>query len=196
MPLPPSPQITQLLVGWSQGDQSALRELTPIVYEELRRLANRYMHSERSNHTLQVTALIHEAYLRLVDQRDQRWQNRSHFFGIAAHLMRLILVDYARAHRAQRRGGGENKLDLDSAAALPAHDHADDLLALEEALTELAKLDERKSRIVEMRFFSGLEPTEIAEALGLSPISIRRELRLAKAWLYSFLSSRAESPEL
>ena len=144
MPLPPSPQITQLLMGWSQGDQSALQELTPIVYGELRRLANRYMHSERIDHTLQVTALIHEAYLRLVDQREHQWQNRSHFFGIAAHLMRLILVDYARAHRAQRRGGGETKLDLDSAAVLPTHDHADDLLALEEALTELAKLDERR----------------------------------------------------
>ena len=192
MPLPPSPEITQLLLDWSQGDQSARQQLTPVVYDELRRLANRYMHSERADHTLQVTGLIHEAYLRLIDQTEHRWQNRSHFFGIAAHLMRLILVDYARAHRAAKRGGGEADLDLDSAPVI-TRDHTDDLLALEEALTELARLDERKCRIVEMRFFSGLTPQEIGEAVGLSAISVRRELRLAKAWLYNHLDRKVGS---
>ena len=195
MPASPSPGVTQLLRQWSQGDNSALEQLTPIVYQELRRLADSYMRRERPDHTLQATALIHEAYLRLVDQSQPPWQNRAHFFGVAAHLMRLILVDHARSHRAAKRGSGSRNISLDEALVL-SDDRTEDLLALEEALCALAKFDERKCRIVEMRFFSGLSPEETADALGISAPTVHRELRLAKAWLHSQLSLEKKAGSL
>jgi len=192
MPALPSAEITQLLRNWSEGDQSALRQLTPIVYEELHRLADSYMRRERQGHTLQTTALIHEAYLRLIDQNDPHWQNRTHFFGVAAHLMRLILVDHARMHRAAKRGCGDRKVSLDEAPVF-SDDHTEELLALEEALGALAQFDARKCQIVEMRFFSGLGPEEIAQAMGISVPTVHRELRLAKAWLYSQLNPETQA---
>lgn len=174
--------ITQLLRSWSHGDAVAMEQVIPAVYGELRRLADSYMRRERPDHTLQPTALIHEAYLRLAAQRDVEWQSRSHFFGVAAHLMRLILTDYARTHLAAKRGGGDRKLSLEE-GSLGSTSHPENLLALEEALAELSRMDERKCRILEMRFFAGLTPEETAEALGVSEPTIRRELRLARAFL-------------
>jgi len=159
-----------------------MEQVIPAVYGELRRLADSYLRRERPDHTLQPTALIHEAYFRLAAQRDIEWQSRSHFFGVAAHLMRLILTDYARTHLARKRGGGSRKVPLDE-GSLASSSHPEDLLALEEALAELARLDERKCRILEMRFFASMTPEETAEALGVSEPTIRRELRLARAFL-------------
>jgi RNA polymerase sigma factor (TIGR02999 family) len=178
-----SPQdMTRLLAAWSDGDRSALDKLAPLVYDELRRLAHGYMRRERADHTLQTTALVNEAYLRLVDQRDVRWQNRAHFFAIAAQMMRRILIDYARKRAYAKRGGGARMLPLEETAVL-TDDRASELIALDEALDSLAQFDERKGRIVELRFFGGLSVEEVAEVVGVSPDTVTREWRRAKAWL-------------
>ena len=182
-------EITQLLVDWSNGRQEALAELLPVVYGELRRAARRSLRRERPNHTLSGTALVNEAYLQLVDQTAVQWQNRAHFFGIAANLMRQILVQHARRHQAAKRGGGQYLLALDEAAGVPT-ERPVDLVALDEALSHLAERDARKSRIVELRFFGGLSAEETTEVLGISPRTVKREWRLAKAWLYHELTQR------
>ena len=178
-----SQEITQLLIDWSRGDQTALDKLMPLVYNELRRLAHHYMGRERPNHTLQTTALVNEAYVRLIDQNRVEWQNRAHFFAVAAKVMRHLLVDHARSHQYAKRGGGTLQVALEEAAVM-SQEQPTDLVALDEALIKLADLDLRKSRIVEMRYFGGLNAEEIAEVLGLSIITIKREWQKAKAWLY------------
>lgn len=183
MAMPSSHEVTRMLQNWRAGDAAALDELLPLVYDELRRLADGYLRRERDGHTLQATALVHEAYLKLIDQQHLNWQNRAHFFGVAAQVMRHILVDHARAHRADKRGGGEAPLALDEAIAV-SHERAADLIALDDALTGLAGIDPRKARIVELRCFGGLTEEETGEALGISVATVRRELRLAEAWLY------------
>ncbi len=177
-----SQNITKLLLDWRNGDQTALDQLMPLVYEELRRMANHYMRNERKGHTLQTSALVNEAYLRLVDHENIEWQNRAHFFGVAAQAMRRILVDHARARNYQKRGGGAQQVSLDEAATL-AGDRAAELIALDEALQELAKMDERKARVVELRYFGGLSVEETAEALGVSVPTVTRDWNTAKAWL-------------
>jgi RNA polymerase sigma factor (TIGR02999 family) len=184
------PDITQLLVNWSNGDRQALEQLTPLVYGELRRLASRYLRRERPGHTLQSTALVHEAYLRLIDQRYVRWQNRAHFFGIAAQLIRRILVDHARAHQAQKRGADAPVLSLDEAVAAPEKRDLN-LVALDDALNDLARIDPQQGRIVELRFFTGLSIEETAEVLGISPATVKRDWVVAKAWLHRELSRSA-----
>jgi RNA polymerase sigma factor (TIGR02999 family) len=184
--------ITELLVAWSGGDRDALDHLLPLVYDELHRQAARYLSRERPGHTLQPTALVNEVYLRLVDQRRMNWQNRAQFFGIAAQLMRRILVSHVRAHRAEKRGGGETRLTLDEGLALsPQRDV--NLLALDDALTKLEALDPEKSRMVELRFFSGLSVGEAAEVLGVSARTVDRQWQIAKAWLHREMS-RGEAP--
>lgn len=183
---PPGNPVTKLLRQWSEGDQSVLNELTPLVYQELRRLANSYLRRERPGHTLQPTALIHEAYLRLMDQGQPEWRSRSHFFSFAAHLMRQILVDHARTHNAAKRGGSGQRVPMDEAQAL-APERDPELLALDEALTRLEQFDERKARVLELRFFGGLTLEEAAEALGVSTRTVEREMRLARAWLQKAL---------
>ena len=181
----PGPDVTQLLVSWSRGDQAALEQLMPLVYGELRRIASSHLRRERSHHTLQSTALVHEAFLRLVNQRDVQWSSRAHFFAIAAQMIRRILVDYARSQHAEKRGSGAVKLTLDEAMAVPLESGVDlDLLALNGALDELSRLDARQSRIVELRFFAGLSIEETAEVMKLSPASIKREWNTARAWLF------------
>jgi RNA polymerase sigma factor (TIGR02999 family) len=184
------PDVTQLLVNWSNGDRQALEQLTPLVYGELRRLASRYLRRERPGHTLQSTALVHEAYLRLIDQRYVRWQNRAHFFGIAAQLIRRILVDHARAHQAQKRGADAPVLSLDEAVAAPEKRDLN-LVALDDALNDLARIDPQQGRIVELRFFTGLSIEETAEVLGISPATVKRDWVVAKAWLHRELSRSA-----
>ncbi len=174
--------VTELLGKISGGDEQALAELVPAVYAELRRLASHYMRQERGNHTLQATALVHEAYLRLVDQREVRWENRNQFLGVAAQLMRRILVDYGRAHHAAKRGGNVDKVFLQE-ATLVAKKRAADVVALDEALTRLAELDPQQARLLELRFFGGLSIEEAAGALGISPATVKRNLSAAKAWL-------------
>ena len=172
-----------MLQEWSGGKQEALDALLPLVYAELHRQASRYLRRERRDHTLQTTALIHEAYLKLIDQRDVDWQNRAHFFGIAAQAMRRILVDYAKArHRAKRGGIGED-LPLEAAALAVSEERNIDLVALDEALTRLAGFDERQARIVELRYFSGLSIEETAEVLRISPATVKSDWNVAKAWL-------------
>jgi RNA polymerase sigma-70 factor (ECF subfamily) len=184
----PSPQnVTQLLVAWSNGEQEALERLTPLVYNELHRLAHRYMGREREGHTLQSTALVHEAYQRLINLKDVSWQNRAHFFAVSAQLMRRILVDYARSRRYAKRGGELRHVPLNEAVAI-FRDQRTDLVALDDALRTLADLDPRKSRVVEMRFFGGLSIKETAEVLNVSPETILRDWRLAKVWLLRQLS--------
>jgi RNA polymerase sigma factor (TIGR02999 family) len=183
MTRPAPDEVTQLLVAWGNGNQAALEKLMPLVYEELRRLAHHYMRREHPGHTLQTTALVNEAYFRLVDQKHVHWQNRAHFFAISAQLMRRILVDHARGHQYAKRGGGAHKVSLDEGAVV-AQEQAADLIALDDALRSLAAIDERKSRIVELRFFGGLSVEETAEALKLSPRTVMREWSMAKAWLY------------
>ena len=175
-------EITRLLADWSNGDRQALEKLTPLVYDELRRLAGRYLRQERSGHTLQSTALVHEAYMKLVGQNNVRWQNRAHFFGIAAQMIRRILVDYARARKAEKRGSGAERLSLDEAIALPGGQDLD-LVALDDALEGLAKIDERQSRLVELRFFAGLTIEETAEVMQMSLATAKRDWVSAKAWL-------------
>ncbi|MGE5644832.1 MAG: sigma-70 family RNA polymerase sigma factor [Acidobacteriota bacterium] len=182
--------VTQLLVSWSEGDESALDRLTPLVYDELRRLAGRYLRNERPGHTLQSTDLVHEAYLRMVDQQSVRWQNRAHFFGIAAQMIRRILVDHARRRHALKRGADAVKLSLDEAIAASGQRDFD-LVALDEALENLAKLDPQQSRVVELRFFAGLSIEETAEVLSISPATVKRDWTTAKAWLYRDLSGRS-----
>ena len=177
-------EITQLLLGWSRGDKAALDQLVPLVYPELRRLAQRYMRRENSAHTLQTSALINEAYLRIVDQQEVAWQDRAHFFAVAAQVMRHILIDHARRHRYAKRGAGARHVPLDETAII-SQERATEFLALDDALTRLATIDARKSQIVELRFFGGLTVEEIAEVMKLSPITIKREWRSAKAWLHS-----------
>ena len=186
-----SPQgITQLLLDWGNGNGQALEKLTPLVYDELRRLAARYLRRERHDHTLQSTALVHEAWLRLVDQRQIHWQNRAQFFGLAAEMIRRILIDHARNRQAAKRGDGAIKLSLDEAMATPASRDFD-LLALDDALADLARLDPQQSRLVELRFFAGLSVEESAAVLGVSPATVKREWATAKAWLYRALTARA-----
>ena len=181
------PNITELLVGYQRGDKEALDRLMPIVYDELRRQAARYLRREQAGHTLQTTALIHEAYVRLVDQRNVQWQNRAHFFGIAAQLMRRILVDHARTKKRVKRGGSNIRVSLaDATVAAKGPDL--DIVALDEALERLAKLDEQQSRVVELRYFSGLTVEETAEVMGVSPATVKREWSVARAWLHRELS--------
>ncbi len=180
---PSSKEVTQLLVDWSDGNREALDELMPLVYEELHRLAHQCMGRERAGHTLQSSALVNEAYLRLVDLRRVRWQNRAHFFAIAAQLMRRILVDYARSRHYRKRGGGALQVSLGE-AAMESPERAADVVALDDALQGLEAIDPRKSRIVELRFFGGLSIEETAEVLGVSPGTVMRDWTLAKAWLY------------
>ncbi len=183
-----SPHITQLLKQWSEGNQQILDELMPLVYEELRRQASRYLRREREGHTLQTTALIHEAYLKLIDQKNVDWQNRSHFFAIAAQSMRRILVDYARERHREKRGGAAENLPIEEAAFVVSGEKSVDLVALDEALTRLARFDERQARVVELRYFSGLSIDETAEILGVSNVTVRRDWNLAKAWLHQEIS--------
>jgi len=179
-------EITQLLINWRHGEKAALDQLMPLVYEELRRLARAFMGKERPNHTLQTSALINEAYLRLVDQDEPNWQNRAHFFAVAAQIMRHILVDHARGYGYEKRGAGAQKVGLDEVTVLSA-ERARELVALDEALTNLATVDPRKSRIIELRFFGGLNIPETAEVMELSPTTVQREWRAAKAWLRRFI---------
>ena len=182
------PEITRWLQEWSSGKENALEALMPVVYAELHRQAASYLRRERVGHTLQATALINEAYLKLIDQREVNWQNRAHFFGIAAQAMRRILVDHARTRHRDKRGGDAENLPLEAAQFATSDDGTVDLIALDEALTRLALLDERQSRIVELRFFSGLSVEETAEALGVSPATVKNEWRTAKAWLFQELN--------
>jgi|SRR5215469_9201952 len=180
-------QVTQLLLDWKNGDARAVEMLTPIVYEELRRLAQRYLRDEHAANTLQPTALVHEAYLRLVAQDLPDWQCRSHFFGVAAHLMRQILVDHARRHCSDKRGGGVPAVRLDEVPAF-APGKSNDVVALDDALKALAAIDERKCRVIELRYFSGCSVEETARALNLSVATVGREQRMAEAWLHRELS--------
>lgn len=182
--------VTQLLVAWNQGDQAALDQLLPTVYDELRRLARSYLRRERPDHTLQATALVHEAYLRLIDQNQVTWQNRAHFFGIAAQMMRRILVNHALAKKAEKRGGLQHKLSLDEAVSF-AQDREVDVVALDDALKTLESLDPQQSRIVELRFFAGLSIEEAAEVLGISPATVKRDWSTAKLWLRREISKQA-----
>lgn len=185
---PPSKQITQLLVLWRQGEQQALDQLIPLVYRELHRMAERYMRRERPNHTLQASALIHEAYLRLVDQREAPWQSRGQFFALSAKLMRRILVDHARSKGYAKRGANARQVTLDEGVATSGK-RAADVLALDDALEDLEALDPRKSQIVEMRFFAGFSLEETAEALEISVPTVEREWRAARAWLHKAMTS-------
>jgi RNA polymerase sigma-70 factor, ECF subfamily len=187
MPAPPEPEITKLLAEWRDGNQAALEELTPLVYQELHKLAQSYLRRERLDHTLQPTALINEAYLRLVKHDFPEWQSRSHFFGVASRLMRQILVEHARTHAADKRGGGAAELPLDE-AWLYSSEKAAELVALDDALIALANFDERKVRIIELRYFGGMSLEETATALNLSIATIGHETRLARAWLYREMS--------
>ncbi|PYK61452.1 MAG: RNA polymerase subunit sigma-70 [Verrucomicrobia bacterium] len=181
-------EVTQLLAEWSHGDNGALAELTPLVYEELRRLAHHFMEGQRPEHTLQTTALVNEAYMRLADQTKPSWQNRAHFFAIAARAMRQILVNYAKSSRAQKRGGGALRVELDE-AALVSPEESKEIVDLHEALERLAALDSRKAQVVELKYFGGLNYDEMAEVLKISPVTVRRDWEFAKLWLYTELHS-------
>jgi RNA polymerase sigma factor (TIGR02999 family) len=187
MSSPSPPTITQLLVAWNQGDQQALDQLTPLVYRELRRLARGYLAGERPGHVLQTTALVNEAFVRLIDWRQVEWQNRAHFFGVAATLMRHILVQFAREQQAEKRGGQTIRVSLSEAAVIGARQNPD-LVALDDALTALEKLDPRQARTVELRFFGGLSLEEVAEVLQVSLSTVRRDWRMAQSWLHQQLS--------
>jgi RNA polymerase sigma factor (TIGR02999 family) len=180
--------VTQLLAEWSHGDNAALVELTPLVYEELRRLAHHFMGGQRPDHTLQTTALVDEAYLRLADQTNPSWQNRAHFFAVAARAMRQILVNYAKSSRAQKRGGGALKVELDE-GAIVSPEQSKAIVDLHEALERLGTLDSRKARVVELKYFGGLNHDEIAEVMKISMVTVRRDWVFAKAWLYTELHS-------
>lgn len=182
--------VTRLLIDWQKGDQSALDRLIPLVYSELRRIAARYLRSERSGHTLGATALVHEAYLQLVDESSVQWQGRAHFFGVAARLIRNILVDHARAQKAAKRGGDFAKLPLDEACAVPVANESN-VLAINDALDALGRIDAQQARIVELRFFAGLTIEETAEALQISTSTVKRDWILAKTWIYKELSASA-----
>lgn len=191
--MPPTPRAaatpTELLLAWNEGEPEALERLVPLVHDELRRLAQRYMSRERVDHTLQATALVNETYLRLIDIKRIKWQNRAHFFAMSARLMRRILVDMARAHGNQKRGDGAPHVSLDQ-SVLVSSEQAPNLVALDDALRELAKIYPRQSDVVELRFFGGLEIDETAEALHVSPDTVKRDWRFAKLWLLRELSGR------
>lgn len=187
METPPSHEVTRLLLNWSKGDRASLDQLMPVVYRELRKLAASYLRGERPGHTLQPTALINEAYLRLIDQTFPEWQDRKHFYGVAAQLMRQILVEHARSHGAAKRGGGVQNLALDEALDY-SRERASELVELDGALTELAALDERKARIIELRYFGGLSVEETAGLLDISAATVGREQRMAQAWLHRELA--------
>ena len=180
--------VTQLLAEWSNGDSAALAELTPLIYEELQRLAHHFMEGQRPDHTLQTTALVNEAYLRLADQTNPNWQSRAHFFAVAARAMRQILVSYARSNRAQKRGGGALKIELDESAIL-SPEQSKEIVDLHEALERLGTLDARKAQVVELKFFGGLNYDEIAEVLKIARMTVRRDWEFAKLWLYTELHS-------
>lgn len=182
-----APQVTQLLVDWKNGDEKAADILTPIIYEELRRLAAHYLRDEHAALTLQPTALVHEAYIRLVSQSMPDWQCRSHFFGVAAHLMRQILVDHARRHNSAKRGAGASPVTFDEAIGFAAA-RGSDLVALDDVLTALARVDERKARVIELRYFGGFSVEETAQALDISVATVGREQRMAEAWLHRELA--------
>jgi RNA polymerase sigma factor (TIGR02999 family) len=179
-------EVTGLLTRWSQGDGAALAELTPLVYEELRRLAHHFMEGQRTDHTLQTTALVNEAYLRLADQTNPHWQNRAHFFAVAARAMRQIAVDYARSQQSQKRGGGALKIELDE-AAIVSPEQSKEIVDLHEALERLAALDSRKAQVVELKYFGGLNYDEMAEVLKISRVTVRRDWEFARAWLHTEL---------
>jgi RNA polymerase sigma-70 factor (ECF subfamily) len=181
--------MTRLLKAWSGGDRQALDDLLPVVYSEVRKLARSYLRRERSDHTLQATALVNEAYIRLIDQRDVKWQNRAHFFGIAAQIMRRILVDHARMQKAGKRGSGANPVVLDDALEVASDQHLD-FVALDDALNALAELDPRQAKIVELRYFGGLSIEETAEVVQLSPATVKREWAGARTWLRRELERR------
>jgi RNA polymerase sigma factor (TIGR02999 family) len=183
-------RVTQLLEHWSHGDDAALRELTPLIYEELRRLAHYQMAGQRSDHTLQTTALVNEAYLRLADQTNPSWHSRAHFFAVAARAMRQILVNYAKSNQAQKRGGGAFKIELDE-AAIVSPEESKEIVDLHEALERLATLDSRKAQVVELKYFGGLNYDEMAEVLKISPVTVRRDWEFARAWLHSELHNTA-----
>lgn len=185
-------KVTRLLADWSDGNQQALEELLPLIYNELRQLAHNFLYRERPGHTLQTTALVHEAYLKLIDQRDARFENRAHFFAIAAQAMRRILIDSARRHTAAKRGGRREKVSLDEAADISLEPD-NNLLALDEALNALAEIDPEQSRIVELRYFGGLTIEETAEVLKTSPATVKREWTMARAWLYEAMAGPPES---
>jgi RNA polymerase sigma-70 factor, ECF subfamily len=182
-------EVTVLLSALTRGEDGAASKLMPMVYEELRRLAGSYMRRERVDHTLQATALVNEAYLKLIEQRSVNWQSRAHFFGVCAQLMRRILIDHARGHTRDKRGGEQKKVTLDEAFVF-SEEHADELLAVDDSLNRLAKIDPRQARVVELRFFGGLNVEEAAEVLGVSPKTIKRDWSVAKAWLYADLKER------
>jgi RNA polymerase sigma factor (TIGR02999 family) len=184
-----SQQITHLLLAWGQGDQAALETLMPLVYDELRKVAARHLRGQRPGHTLQTTALVNEAYLRLIDASQVQWQNRAHFFAVAAHLMRRILVDFARMRNYQKRGGGAQPVSLDE-AMIVAPERGADLLALDEALTRLQALNTRQAQVVELRYFGGLSEEETAEALKISVRTVRRDWNFARVWLHRELTGR------
>jgi RNA polymerase sigma factor (TIGR02999 family) len=187
--------VTQLLINWRNGDKAALDQLMPLVYEELRRLARRFMGKERRDHTLQTSALINEAYLRLVDQTAANWQNRAHFFAVAAQVMRHILIDHARNYKYEKRGAGAQKVPLDEAAVF-SKERIAELVSLDDALTSLAALDPRKSQIIELRFFGGLSIEETAEVMALSPTTVQREWRATKSWLQRFIEGKNPAENL
>ena len=184
-----SDNVTRLLSEWGDGNQQALEALVPLIYKELRNLAHNFLYRERPGHTLQTTALVHEAYLKLIDQNDARWQNRAHFFAIAAQAMRRILIDSARKHAAAKRGGPQAELSLDEVADIALEPDIN-LLKLDEALNELAKIDPRQSRIVELRYFGGLTIEETAEVISVSPATVKREWMMARAWLHQEITER------
>lgn len=188
MSTPTPSDVTALLLAWGRGEAEARERLIPLVYAELRCLAARAMAAERRDHTLEPTALVHETYLKLVRQADVPWQSRAHFFGVAARLMREILVDHARVHGAQKRGGGRPRLILDSALAAATGGNEVELLALDDALSELSRIDEAQGRIVELRFFGGLSISETAAVLGISPATVKRDWAVARAWLFRQLA--------
>ena len=182
-------ELTQLLIAWSRGDARALEQLTPLVYAELRKIAHRYMNRERAGHTLQTTAVVHEAFLRLLGNPQENWQNRAHFYAIAAQMMRRILIDYARANLRAKRGGETTRValeDIDAPVTEPALDP--DLIALDAALEKLAEIDPRRGRVVELRFFGGLSVEETAQVLQVAPDTVVRDWRVAKAWLFRYLN--------
>jgi len=186
-----SHQITSLLAEWGNGDQTALEHLMPLVYDELRRMARRFMRRQSAGHTFQTTELIHEAYLKLARSEDQSWQNRAHFFGVAAQAMRHILVDYARSKHSQKRGGWQEKVTLDESFPVAANG-SNEMLRQDEAMNQLAVLDARKCRVVELKYFGGLTNEEIAEVLKVSPETVKRDWRFSRTWLLRELSGNAE----
>ena len=184
-------QVTELLIEWREGDEAALDRLMPLVYGELRRMAAHYMRGEREGHTLQASALVNEAYLRLADHRNMQWQGRAHFFGVASQAMRRVLVEHARTRGCRKRGAGQQKVALEE-AALAASEPDEDLVALDEALKELARFSERKARVVELRYFGGLSVEETAEVLGVAPVTVIRDWNVARAWLMRELSNQRD----